>query len=176
MQPLTKEQLKRIAPVTDKAAETFLPYINAHRGEVDTPLRFAAFLANVLHESGCFKYVRELASGDAYQGRADLGNIHPGDGRKYKGRGLIQVTGRLNYAALSRAMYGDSRTLLLNPDLVATPENAVRSAYWYWNTHNLNAIADVPDFVKVVKRINGGTNGLAERTRFYEAALRVLTT
>lgn len=169
----TKQQLQSIAPVKDIAAEIFLPYINKYMGEVNTPLRFAAFIANVLHESGCFKYVRELASGEAYEGRKDLGNIHPGDGKTFKGRGLIQVTGRTNYSQISKDWYGDD-TLIKTPDLLATPENAVRSAYWFWNTHNLNAIADMPDFIKVVKRINGGTNGLRERTAFYNKALQVL--
>lgn len=171
---LTKDQLKKIAPVSDKAAETFLPYILKYMGEVNTPFRFAAFLANILHESGCFKYVRELASGEAYEGRKDLGNNYAGDGKKYKGRGLIQVTGRTNYGKCSKALYGDEKTLLMTPDLLATPENAVRSAYWFWNSNNLNAIADVPDFRKVCKRINGGYNGINERIMYYEKALAIL--
>lgn len=173
---LTVAQLKQIAPaVNDKGAETFLPYLNKYRGNVDTPLRFAAFLANILKESGCFKYVREIADGSAYEGREDLGNIHPGDGKTYKGRGLIQVTGRVNYAACSKDLFGDEKTLLQTPDLLATPENAVRSAYWFWGSKKLNEIADKPDFIKVVKRINGGTNGLAERQEYYKRALAVLS-
>lgn len=171
---ITKEILQQIAPVSDKAAELFAPYLNQYVGEVNTRLRMAAFIANVLHESGCFRYVRELASGEAYEGRADLGNTQPGDGKKFKGRGLIQVTGRANYTSISKAWYGDD-TLVKNPDLLATPENAVRSAYWFWNNRNLNAIADVPDFEKVVRRINGGTNGLVERTEYYNKALDLLT-
>lgn len=174
MNTLTIDTLKKIAPVSDKAAELFLPYILSNQGEVNTPLRFAAFLANVLHESGCFKYVRELASGEAYEGRVDLGNIHAGDGKRYKGRGLIQVTGCNNYSACSTALYGDRMTLIKNPDLLSTPENAVKSAYWFWNTHNLNAIADIPDFVKVVKRINGGLNHFDERKKYYDNALKIL--
>lgn len=171
---LTKEILQQIAPVPDKAADTFIPYINQYMGEVNTPLRFAAFLANVLHESGCFKYVRELASGAAYEGRKDLGNTQAGDGMKFKGRGLIQITGRANYAAISKDWYG-LETLVDNPDMLATPENSVRSAYWFWNKKNLNALADIPDFIKIVKRINGGTNGLPERQKYYAAALKLLS-
>lgn len=170
---ITKEQLKKIAPVSDKAAETFLPYILKYMGDVNTPIRFAAFLANILHESGCFKYVRELASGEAYEGRKDLGNVYAGDGKLYKGRGLIQLTGRANYTKISKAWYGDD-TLVKNPDMLATPENAVRSAYWFWATNGLNAIADSGDFKKVCKRINGGYNGLAEREKYYKAALAIL--
>ena len=170
---ITKDQLQAIAPVPDKAADTFLSYINKYGDAINTPKSFAAFIANVLHESMCFKYVHELASGEAYEGRLDLGNVNPGDGRKFKGRGLIQITGRANYGRISKDWY-NADTLLDNPDLLATPENAVRSAYWFWTTHNLSAIADTGDFVKVVKRINGGTNGLAERQAYYNKALTIL--
>jgi len=170
---ITKQQLQKIAPVSDKAAELFLPYILKYQGEVNTPIRFAAFLANVLHESGCFKYVRELASGEAYEGRKDLGNIYQGDGKFFKGRGLIQLTGRANYTKISKEWHGDD-TLVKTPELLATPENAVRSAYWFWNTNKLSAIADTGDFKKVCKRINGGYNGIAERQKYYDGLLSLL--
>lgn len=173
MERITTAQLKAIAPVSDKAAELFMPYIYKYQGDVNTPIRFAAFLANVLHESGCFKYVREIASGDAYEGRKDLGNVFKGDGRLFKGRGLIQLTGRSNYLEISKDWFGDD-TLVRNPELLATPENAVRSAYWFWNKRKLSNIADTGDFVKVCKRINGGTNGLAERQKYYNGLLGVL--
>lgn len=171
---ITIEQLQQIAPVSDKAAELFLPYILKYQGEVNTPLRFAAFLANVLHESGLFKYVHELASGEAYEGRADLGNTQPGDGKRYKGRGLIQLTGRANYTSISKDWYGDD-TLVKNPDLLATPENAVRGAYWFWNNKNLNKWADAGNFKEVVHRVNGGYNGIAERQAYYDKALEILS-
>lgn len=173
MEQLTSQQLQSIAPVSAKAAETFLPYINQYMGDVNTPLRFAAFLANILHESGCFRYVREIASGEAYEGRKDLGNTLKGDGKRFKGRGLIQITGRTNYAEISKDWYGND-SIVKNPDILATPENAVRSAYWFWNKRNLNALADKPDFKTVCKRINGGLNGYAERLKYYQAALGVL--
>jgi len=119
MDKLTTAQLKEIAPVSDKAAELFMPYIYKYMGDVNTPIRFAAFLANVLHESGCFRYVREIASGDAYEGRKDLGNVFKGDGRLFKGRGLIQLTGRSNYLEISKDWFGDD-TLVRNPELLAT--------------------------------------------------------
>lgn len=172
---LTKEVLQQIAPVPSAVADKYLPYINQHMGDVNTPLRFAAFLANVLHESMCFHYTQEIASGDAYEGNVKLGNTQKGDGRKFKGHGLIQVTGRANHAKLSHDLFGDDR-LLNTPELIATdPELAVRSAYWFWNTNKLNAIADIPDFEKVVRRINGGTNGLAERQKYYNKALQLLS-
>lgn len=179
---ISVEQLMSIAPyinpsipfISKKSAETFLPYILQHQGDVNTPLRFAAFLANILHESGCLKWVRELASGEAYEGRKDLGNIQKGDGKLFKGRGLIQVTGRDNYMRLSKAWYGDD-TLIRNPDIIATPENAVRSAYWFWHEKKLNALADAPNFAKVVKVINGGTNGMEERLKYYKSAIKILS-
>lgn len=182
MKQITKELLMAIAPYVDvetpwvspKSAETFAPYLVLHQGDVNTVPRMAAFLANVLHESGCLKWVRELASGNAYEGRATLGNTFKGDGPRFKGRGLIQVTGRANYAECSRALFGSEDVLLGNPDMLATPENAVRSAYWFWNKNKLNEVADTGDFVKVVRRINGGTNGLAERQKYYEAAKKLL--
>lgn len=170
---LSIADLRKIAPVSAKAAETFLPYILQFQGNVNTPLRFAAFLANILHESGCFRYVREIASGEAYEGRKDLGNVHKGDGKLFKGRGLIQITGRSNYMEISKDWYGND-SIVRNPEILASPENAVRSAYWFWNKRNLNAIADKPDFKTVCKRINGGLNGYAERLKYYEAALGVL--
>ena len=171
---ITKEQLQAIAPVSDKSVETFLPYINKYSDGLETPKAFAAFIANVLHESGCLRYVHELASGEAYEGRLDLGNVNAGDGKKFKGRGLIQITGRANYTTISKDWYGDD-TLLKTPDLLATPENAVRSAYWFWHSRNLTPIAESGDFVNVVKRINGGTNGLSERQKYYDKALELLS-
>lgn len=172
---LTREQLRKIAPsISDKALEVFLPYLNKYRGSVDTAKRMAAFLGQVLHESGCFRYVHELASGEAYEGRADLGNTQKGDGPRFKGRGLIQVTGRSNYEKVSKALYGGQQ-LLETPDLLATPENAVRSAYWFWDTHNLNELADAGDYEKITRRINAGMNGWAERKMFYDRALKVFT-
>ena len=170
---LSATELRQIAPISAKSAETFLPYILQHQGNVNTPLRFAAFLSNILHESGCFRYVREIASGEAYEGRKDLGNVHKGDGKLFKGRGLIQITGRANYMEISKDWYGND-SIVRNPEILASPENAVRSAYWFWNKRNLNAIADKPDFKTVCKRINGGLNGYAERLKYYEAALKVL--
>lgn len=132
---------------------------------IDTPLRQAHFLAQVGHESGELHYTEEIASGDAYEGRLDLGNTQPGDGRKFKGRGLIQLTGRTNYAA-----YGEAIGVNLvdgdNYRLVATdPDLAVDVACWFWQTHGLNALADADDVLTITQTINGGVNGLADRER-----------
>lgn len=138
--------------------------------------RQAAFLAQIGHESGSLGYVKELG-GDKYfakyDGRADLGNTQPGDGSKFAGRGLIQITGRANYAKASKALFGDDR-LLKTPELLEQPEWAAKSATWYWTTRNLNALADQDRFTDITKAINGGTNGLEDRKARYRIALSVL--
>ncbi|MDO8039519.1 glycoside hydrolase family 19 protein [Janthinobacterium sp. SUN137] len=139
---------------------------------ITTPARQASFLSQVGHESGQLRYVRELASGQAYEGRTDLGNTQRGDGVRFRGRGLLQVTGRANYAACGKALGLD---LLAQPELLEQAVNACRSAGWFWQTKGLNALADAGDQVKVTRRINGGTNGLAERQAFFAVAQRVLT-
>jgi len=128
---------------------------------INTPLRMAHFLAQVGHESGALRYSEEGASGAAYEGRADLGNTQAGDGRLFKGRGLIQITGRANYKA-----YGDARgkDYVTNPTQLATdPAVAVDSAFWFWNSQNLNTLADADNVNAVTHKINGGYNGLADR-------------
>ncbi|WP_212590530.1 glycoside hydrolase family 19 protein [Williamwhitmania taraxaci] len=137
--------------------------------EISTPLRIRHFIAQLAHESGSFQYVREIASGNAYEGRKDLGNVNAGDGVKFKGRGLIQITGRANYEKCSLALFGDRR-LLDNPELLELPDNAVKSAAWFWQSHGLNALADKDDIRAITKRINGGYNGLVDRMAFYDIA------
>jgi putative chitinase len=128
---------------------------------VDTTLRQAHFLAQVGHESGELCYTAELASGAAYEDRADLGNTVPGDGPRFKGRGLIQLTGRTNYAAFGKAVALD---VLSDPERVASdPRLAVDAATWFWTKHSLNTLADRDDTLALTKKINGGTNGLVDR-------------
>jgi len=132
---------------------------------IDTALRQAHFLAQIGHESGELRYTEELASGEAYEGRADLGNTQPGDGRRFKGRGLIQLTGRANYKA-----YGDALGVDLlsgeNARLVgADPEMAVDVACWFWQSRGLNPSADQDNIERITRVVNGGLNGFADRTR-----------
>ena len=129
------------------------------------------FLGQVAHESGGFRYSEELASGAAYEWRRDLGNIYAGDGRRYKGRGFIQLTGRANYREAGRALGLD---LINNPALAATDLNAARVAAWYWDSRELNSPADQGNFLEVTRRINGGTNGYWDRMRYYNRAQEVL--
>jgi putative chitinase len=133
----------------------------------------AAFIAQVMHESGGCKYVREIASGSAYEGRKDLGNTEKGDGVKFKGRGLIQITGRANYTELGLAFKID---LVNNPELLEEPEYAAMSAAWFWNSRRLNRYADgtAAGFITITKRINGGTNGLKDRRMYWELAKKIL--
>jgi putative chitinase len=100
-----------------------------------------------------------------------LGNKVNGDGFKYRGRGLIQVTGRANYAACGEALGLD---LINRPELLEQPQYAAMSAAWFWSFRGLNTLADQSDFLKITKRINGGTNGLADRQALYDKALKVL--
>ncbi|MCX7290792.1 glycoside hydrolase family 19 protein [Janthinobacterium sp.] len=163
----------QIMPLAGRRATLFLAPLNAAMAEfgIDTPLRQAAFLAQVGHESGQLRYVRELASGTAYEGRADLGNVIAGDGVRFKGRGLLQVTGRANYAACGVALGLD---LLAAPQLLEQAAAACRSAGWFWQSRGLNRLADAGDQERVTRRINGGVNGLAERLALYVVARKVL--
>ena len=173
MRPLTADILAQIMPYAKAKAALYAPLLDAAMREFDinTPARQASFLSQVGHESGQLRYVRELASGAAYEGRKDLGNTQPGDGERYRGRGLIQITGRANYTAAMMALDVD---IVEHPELLETPILACRSAAWFWKSHGLNELADAGDQVKVTKRINGGTNGLAERLALFEVAKRVL--
>lgn len=144
--------------------------------QINTRLRIAAFLAQIGHESGSLVYSKELGGPSyfaKYDGRKDLGNVQEGDGARFAGRGLIQVTGRDNYAKASMALFGDYR-LLKKPDLLEVPDWAAKSAAWYWATHNLNALADADRFTDLTKKINGGTNGLEDRKVRYKLALSIL--
>ena len=173
MSAVTLAQLVAIMPLARARAAAFLAPLNAAMLEfgITTPARQASFLSQVGHESGQLRYVRELASGQAYEGRADLGNTQRGDGVRFRGRGLLQVTGRTNYAACGKALGLD---LLAQPELIEQALNACRSAGWFWQTKGLNALADAGDQRKVTRRINGGTNGLAERLALFAVAQRVL--
>lgn len=165
--------LSKIAPGTSKKKLADLSvYINKHAPDfaLTTEKRLAAFIAQTAHESDHFNTFREYASGEAYEGRKNLGNTQKGDGVKFRGRGLIQITGRTNYGTISQNIFGDNR-LLSKPELLETPENAVLSAMFYWRNNKLNELADKNDFASITRVINGGTNGAAQRTKFYNAAL-----
>jgi putative chitinase len=169
-----KKVLKTIAPTGKASIISALAGLMPELIEVadlSTPRRVAHFLAQLAHESAGFRTTVEYASGAAYEGRKDLGNTRPGDGVRFKGRGLIQVTGRANYVT-----YGDA----IGQDLVNFPEEAAKfpaaalTAAHYWRRRALNADADADDLVHVTKKINGGRNGLAQRAAYLKAAKRAL--
>jgi putative chitinase len=194
---MTTDQLKAVACTITANAQTFLPYINDvfAKYAINTVARQLCFLSQVSHESGGLFYTEELASGTAYEGRKDLGNINAGDGVKFKGRGLIQITGRNNYQLLSKDLQADfinNPTLLGGKNIhLCSPgqlKYAALSAGWFWNKTDLNAIADKIDiqqaideganldnFKLITRRINGGYNGLADRLHRYQMGKALFT-
>ena len=129
-------------------------------GIMDSALRLAHFMAQLCHESGSFRYMEEIASGSAYEGRADLGNTVAGDGKRFKGRGPIQLTGRANYRTFGRRIGID---LERHPEVAAIPSIGLHTALEYWRDRGLNALADRDDVLGITRKFNGGTNGLADR-------------
>ncbi len=174
---ITEQQLLQILPNAGRQAGVFVPVLNTAMGRygIVGTLRVSAFIAQVGHESGQLRYVREIWGPTAqqlgYEGRADLGNTVKGDGSKFRGRGLIQITGRANYAACGEALGLD---LISKPELLELPQHAAMSAAWFWSTRGLNTLADQKDFAKITKRINGGLTGQDDRLALYDRALKVL--
>ena len=174
---LTLDQLSTATGSHQREAEMFLPVIDAAMDEfeINTPARQAAFLAQIGHESGGLHWLREIwgptTAQERYEGRQDLGNTEPGDGYKYRGRGLVQITGRANYAEAGEALGVD---FVNAPELLENPDQAARSAAWFWKRHGLNELADADDFYTITRRINGGTNGYDERVALWDAAKGVL--
>ncbi|WP_286825024.1 D-Ala-D-Ala carboxypeptidase family metallohydrolase [Microcystis sp. LSC13-02] len=142
------------------------------RFEINTVPRIRHFLSQTAHESGGLRWMEELASGSAYEGRRNLGNTSPGDGRKYKGAGVIQLTGRHNYQKFAdfikdqNVMQGHSYVAQVYP---------FNSAGFWWKNNNMNALCDRGGTVKeVTKKVNGGYNGLSDRQRYYDKACQVI--
>ena len=135
---ITNEDLKKILPLSSEVNRNkYIEWLNYFmpKYDIDTDKEIAAFIAQIGHESGQLRYVEEIASGAAYEGRKDLGNTQKGDGKRFKGRGLIQITGRFNYTQLSKDLGED---FIKNPELLSTPKYAVQSACWFWNKNKLN--------------------------------------
>ena len=174
---ITPQQLLQILPNAGPVAGVFVPVLNAAMGhyQIVGAKRVAAFIAQIGHESGQLKYVKEIwgptAAQARYEGRKDLGNTVAGDGAKYRGRGLIQITGRANYMACGEGLGLD---LIKQPELLEKPQHACMSAAWFWATKGLSTLADAGQFDKITQRINGGQNGAADRQALYVRALKVL--
>lgn len=184
MSTISLNSLQKLCPLTP--SKVLLPYVaplndNLMKYGVSTPVRLRHFLAQLAKESGGFQFVKELASGEAYDTGAlakKLGNTpeKDGDGQKYKGRGLIQITGADNYKAVSEHIFNDAR-LLKYPELLEQPLNATLSALWFWQSRKLNELSDryaaaTPEVAvaAITKVVNGGANGLAERIQYYKKA------
>ncbi len=179
---VTDSQLAQIMPnlPADTRAQ-YLPFLNKAMDiyEISNDLRISAFLAQIAHESGEFRYMEEIWGPTDAQLRYeppsdladDLGNTEEGDGARYKGRGVIQITGRYNYGK-----YGDliSVDIVNNPTIASTPQIAFSTAGVYWQTNGLNELADQQDFETITKRINGGLNGYEDRCKYYDRAKQVL--
>jgi putative chitinase len=140
-------------------------------GLIDTGMRLAHFVGQTAHESGSYRWLREIwgptPAQQRYEGRRDLGNVSPGDGKRYLGRGLLQITGRSNYRAVGERLGID---LEGDPALAELPDIAVATACDYWRAHGLNRWADANDVTRLSRAINLGNpnstrapNGLAER-------------
>ena len=182
---ITLEQLKEIVPNLPKNADAFIPYFNEifPLFGITTQRRLAGFISQAAHETGGFKYTTELASGDAYENRKDLGNIYKGDGRKFKGRGIFQITGRANYEKIGKELGKD---FVKFPELLATPEYSVKSAAIFWRNIKGNGLMDLPEtwrsktqgldpYKYLTLRINGGQNGYADRLKYFNKALQVFS-
>lgn len=180
---VTQQLLETIMPNARSQAGVFISALNTAmlRFSINTPKRAAAFLAQVGHESGQLHYVRELGS-DQYLSKYDIGTLAArlgntpaldGDGQKYRGRGLIQITGRDNYLQCSLGLFGDDR-LVFVPQLLEQPQWAAESAAWFWQQNGLNELADRDQFNSITRRINGGLNGLQDRLQLWARARAVL--
>ena len=172
--------IKLLLAIAPGAKRSIVEAIAPHMGPafesaaIVTPQRAAHFLAQAAHECDGFKTLTEYASGRAYEGRADLGNTEKGDGVRFKGRGIFQLTGRANYRRIGAAL---GLPLEQTPELAADPKNSVHIAVHYWATKkraglSLNALADADDVVAITRAINGGLNGLESR-RSYLARAKV---
>ncbi|MFI8224754.1 glycoside hydrolase family 19 protein [Pseudomonas sp. NPDC085632] len=180
---IIEKDLIDIMPNARTQAGVFVSALNTAmtRRHIDSPKRIAAFLAQVGHESGQLRYVRELGN-NQYLSKYDTGTLAlrlgntpeaDGDGQKYRGRGLIQITGRSNYRQCSLGLFGDERLLSL-PELLEQPQWAAESAAWFWEQKGLNALADRDEFNTITRRINGGLNGLQDRLEIWARARAVL--
>jgi len=151
---LAEKQHAIVTAVGEVLATTLAQY------QIDTRVRIVHFLAQTCHESAGFRTTEEFASGDDYEGRKRLGNTQPGDGRRYKGRGLLQLTGRANYRDLGKRLGID---LEGEPERAAEPVLSLTIACEFWKKNKVNVACDLDDVVGVTRTINGGDNGLADR-------------
>lgn len=195
---ITPKLLEESLRISAKQADTWAPFVRAaaELAEINSEARVSAFLAQVGHESGRLYYTTELWGPTAQQRRYErdfaqpwadagvnrlafrLGNARPGDGSTFRGHGLIQVTGFGNHLlmtdSLRRACGNDTPNFVVAPRMLSQPLWAALSAAMFWKTKGLNRFADSGDFLALTKRINGGTNGLADRQALRASTLAAL--
>jgi putative chitinase len=177
MVPVDAQTMREVAPPFTGAPAISQAKIIAEAGavlaatlesyDITSRLRIAHFLGQTCHESAGYRTTEEFASGRAYEGRADLGNTQKGDGPRYKGRGLLQLTGRANYADYGKALGVD---LVNNPTLAAEPALSLKIACEYWKRRNINPDCDRDDVQAVTRKVNGGLNGLSDRIALTQKA------
>lgn len=165
----TEDQIRAMMPKAGGRLTPHLPFINhaLEFGEINTPLRIAAFMAQLAHESGEYRYMEEIDEGNYLEGRTDIGNTEPGDGPRFKGHGPIQLTGRAVHATCGQALGID---LIGHPELITTPEYGTLSSAWFWRTYKpaLNRAADMGWFRVTTRLVNGGYNHLGRRIAYYQ--------
>jgi putative chitinase len=178
---VTEEKLLQIMPDLKRSlCEQYFPFLKQAMDEfeINTPLREAAFLAQIAHESGQFRFLQEIWGPTEAQKRyeppskkaVELGNTQPGDGNRFKGRGAIQLTGRANYLKFGKLLNLD---LVNHPESAAKPEVAFRISAAFWHSNGLNELADKQQFERITRSINGGLTGQSERLKFYNRAKRL---
>lgn len=172
---MTPELLNAATKCGPMTAAKWAAPINAamQKSDIGTPARIAAFVAQIAYESSTFHCLAEMWDPAncpwqaKYENNPGLGNTQPGDGKLFRGRGLIMITGRYNYGACGRAL---GINLIANPELLEQPENAADSSGWFWQSHRLNDFADSGDFEEITRRINGGANGEPGRLALWASA------
>ena len=172
---ITKKQLASIWGTNENSiSDAVINDLNSclNLFKINTQSRMRHFISQISHESGVWKWMKELASGDAYEGRRDIGNTQPGDGKKYKGAGFIQLTGRANYSSFSKYM-NDSK-IMNGVDYVSSKYPATSAGFW-WHNNNMNALCDKnPSVEEVTRKVNGGYRGLEDRKKYYNRCLSVI--
>lgn len=178
---VTREQILAIMPNAKDKVDVYLSYINGYADtfKINTPLRMAHYLAQIAHESGELRYTKEIGN-KAYFVKYDngklknmLGNLKDGDGYKYRGRGLIQITGRANYQQYQNSHFCKGN-VMDEPELLEKPLGAVKSSMWWWMEHGLNEKADKDQVLAITKVVNGGKNGLESRKTYLKRAKTAL--
>lgn len=173
---ITDDQIRTMFPNAGARLDPHLPYIvpAMTAGDITTPRRITAFLAQLAEESDEYQYLHEIASGEEYEGRTDLGNIYPGDGVKFKGDGPIQITGRTAIIAVGRHLGIDTES---DPSKLQLPQYATASAVWFWTSMkdcDLSLFADHDWFRLITRFVNGGYNGLAQRVAYWNRNRTIL--